>query len=176
MRNLFILLVALMSLSTQGQNTKRKMSESPTISRVDRKVPVINFDKLETIIKKNDDKLYVVNFWATWCKPCVMELPEFMEVNKLHQNNPNFKMILVSMDIAKEVDSAVQPFILKHKIEADVYLLDDNKRMNQWIPAVDSKWSGAIPATVFYRNSVKLDFRESRLTKDELEQLIHKYL
>ena len=165
-----------MSLSLQSQNTKRKMSESSTISHIDRKVPVINFDKLESIIQQKDNRLYVVNFWATWCKPCVMELPEFMEVNKAYRNNPNFKMILVSMDLSKEVDSAVRPFILKHKIEADVYLLDDNKRMNQWIPAVDAKWSGAIPATVLYRNGVKLEFRESKLTKSELEKLIHKYL
>ena|ERR1035437_5602219 len=176
MRNILIILITMLSLSMQGQNKKSKMSETLSDTKKDQKVTVVNFEKLESIIKRNDNKLYVVNFWATWCKPCVMELPEFMEVNKAYQNNPNFKMILVSLDIAKEVHSAVEPFIAKHKIETDVYLLDDNKRMNQWIPAVDSHWTGAIPATVLYRNGVKLDFRESKLTKNELEQLIHKHL
>lgn len=163
----------MISLHTQGQESKNKMTKSPSAPY---KVTVVNFDKLESVIKKNDNKLYVVNFWATWCRPCVMELPEFMEVNNTYRNNPKFKMILVSLDVAKEAETAVHPFLVKHKIDAEAYLLDDNKRMNQWIPAVDAKWSGAIPATVFYKNGVKLDFRESKLQKNELVQLISKYL
>jgi len=166
----------MISLFMQGQNTKNKMSATKAITKKEQQVTIVNFEKLETILQKNDNKLYVVNFWATWCKPCVMELPEFMEVNKANQNNPNFKMILVSLDLVKEVDSAVKPFMAKHNIEVDVYLLDDNKRMNQWIPAVDTRWSGSIPATVFYKNGVKLDFKESILKKNELVQLISKYL
>ena len=85
-------------------------------------------------------------------------------------------MILVSLDLAKEAESIVQPFLVKNKMEVDVYLLDDNKRMNQWIPAIDSKWSGAIPATVFYRNGKKLEFKESKMEKKELEKIIQKHL
>jgi thiol-disulfide isomerase/thioredoxin len=145
-------------------------------SNEEHKVTVVNFTKLETIINKKDNKLYVVNFWATWCRPCVMELPYFMEVNKTYQNNPKFKMILVSLDLAKEAVTIVQPYLVKNKIDVEVYLLDDNKRMNQWIPAIDSKWSGAIPATVFYRNGIKLDFKESKMEKSELIEIINKNL
>lgn len=168
--------MAIMSLNSSGKNMNRKMSEPVSITNVNHKVIVVNFDKLESVIKKHDNKLYVVNFWATWCRPCVMELPEFMEVNKIYRNNPDFKMILVSLDIAIEADSNVQQFIVKNKIDTDVYLLDDNKRMNQWIPAVDKNWGGSIPATVFYRNGVKLDFKESKMQKSELVKIISKYL
>ena len=168
--------MALLSFTSNGQNTKKKMSGAVSITHVENKVTVVNFDKLESIIKKKDNKLYVVNFWATWCRPCVMELPEFMEVNKIYRDKPNFKMILVSLDIAKEVELVVQPFLSKNKIDTDVYLLDDNKRMNQWIPAVDKNWGGSIPATVFYRNGEKLDFKESKMQKSELVKLISKYL
>jgi thiol-disulfide isomerase/thioredoxin len=168
--------MALLSFNSNGQNTRKKMSGALSISHVDHKVTVVNFDKLESIIKKKDNKLYVVNFWATWCRPCVMELPEFMAVNKIYRDKPDFKMILVSLDIASQVELVVQPFIAKNKIDADVYLLDDNKRMNQWIPAVDKNWSGSIPATVFYRNGIKLDFKESKMQKSELVKLISKYL
>ena len=170
------MLLAMISLSSQGQNTKKIMSVSQTVRNVDHKVIVVNFAKLEAILHKNDNKLYVVNFWATWCRPCVMELPDFMEVNKLYHQHPDFKMILVSLDLAKEAESSVQPFLVKNKMDVDVYLLDDNKRMNQWIPAIDSKWSGAIPATVFYRNGVKLEFKESKMEKSELIKIIGKYL
>ena len=176
MRILIILLLAMISFNSQGQNPKKNMSGLRTVSNVDHKVTIINFTKLEDILSKKDNKLYVVNFWATWCRPCVMELPDFMEVNKLYHQNPGFKMILVSLDLAKEAGTIVQPFLVKNKIDVDVYLLDDNKHMNQWIPAIDSKWTGAIPATVFYRNGVKLDFKESKMEKSELIKIISKYL
>ena len=176
MKILIIILMALMSFNIQAQNTKKKMDGSVTISHVDHKVTVINFDKFESLVKKKDNKLYVINFWATWCRPCVMELPEFMEVNRMYHDNPKFKMILVSMDIAVEADSNVHQFLVKNKIDADVYLLDDNKHMNQWIPAIDKSWGGSIPATVFYRNGVKLEFKESKMQKSELIKIISKYL
>jgi thiol-disulfide isomerase/thioredoxin len=166
----------MISFNSQGQNTKKNMPGLLSGSNEDHKVTVVNFTKLETIINKKDNKLYVVNFWATWCRPCVMELPDFMEVNKTYHNNPKFKMILVSLDLAKEAETNVRPFLVKNKMNVEVYLLDDNKRMNQWIPAIDSKWSGAIPATVFYRNGIKLDFKESKMEKSELIKIISKYL
>ncbi len=139
-------------------------------------VMIVNFDQLKTIINKNDNKLYVINFWATWCKPCVEELPGFMEANKQFKQQSNFKMILVSMDRASELETKVKPFITKNNIETEVYLLDDNKRMNEWIPAIDKDWSGAIPATVFYRNGKKLDFKENKLSKNELIKTINQHL
>ena len=176
MKNLIIIFMSIMILNSQGQNKIKKMSETVTVSNLNHTVKIIKFEDLELLIKKNDNKLYVINFWATWCKPCVIEMPEFMEVNKMYSKNHAFKMILVSLDIAKEVDSNVRPFIVKNKIDAEVYLLDDNKRMNEWIPAIDNKWSGSIPATVFYRNGKKLEFRESKMTKNELVQIISKNL
>lgn len=176
MKNLIITSMAIISLGSQAQNTQKKMQESLTVSNIEHKVKIIKFEDLESIIKKKDNKLYVVNFWATWCKPCVLELPEFMEVNKTYHSDPHFKMILMSLDIAKEVESSVQLFLVKNKINTDVYLLDDNKRMNEWIPKVDSRWSGSIPATAFYKNGMKLEFREGIMQKRELEQMISKYL
>jgi thiol-disulfide isomerase/thioredoxin len=133
---------------------------------------VVNYDELKSVIQKEDDVLYVVNFWATWCKPCIEELPDFMEVNEEFKDHPNFKLILVSMDSKKQLDTKVKKFIEKNKITADVYLLDDNKRMNEWIPATDANWSGAIPATVMYKNGEKVFFKELKMTKYELEDLI----
>ena len=99
-----------------------------------------------------------------------------MEVNKTYRDNTHFKMILVSLDMASEMDTRVKPFLLKNTIDTDVYLLDDNKRMNEWIPAIDKKWSGAIPATVLYRNGQKLEFKEGELSKEELVKMINNYL
>lgn len=166
----------MISLSNFGQNTGNKMSKLVISSIQNHTVKIVKYSDLETTIKKNDNKLYVINFWATWCRPCVEELPGFMEVNKMYRNNPGFKMILVSLDMAKEAETKVRPFILKNKIDAEVYLLDDNKRMNEWIPAINKNWSGAIPATVFYKNGKQLEFIENKMHKNELVQIISKHL
>ena len=162
-------IIALLAIITIDGFAQQKVSSGY-------QVKIVRFEDLEKVLNKNDDKLYVVNFWATWCRPCVLELPEFMDVNKANRNNQHFKMILISLDMAKDAKTLVRPFLIKNKIDADVYLLDDNKRMNEWIPAIDKSWSGAIPATVFYKNGKKLEFIESQLNKKELEQIINKYL
>jgi thiol-disulfide isomerase/thioredoxin len=168
--------MTLLTLNSSAQNTESEKPVSGGASKPDYSVKIVRFADLEAVMKKNDDKLYVVNFWATWCRPCVLELPEFMEVNDTYRNHPRFKMILVSLDVAKEAETTVRAFLEKRKMDVDVYLLDDNKRMNEWIPAIDKNWSGAIPATVFYRNGEKVEFIENQIQKSELEQIINKYL
>lgn len=133
----------------------------------------VNYEELQSVLQKEDGKLYVVNFWATWCKPCIEELPHFMEVNEKFKDNPNYKMILVSLDSAKQLNTKVKKFIENNNLKVDVYLLDDNKKMNEWIPATDPSWSGAIPATIFYKNKKKVHFQEMQMTKYELEDIIN---
>ena len=176
MRNIFILAIAITIFNSFAQTVEQKKTGSTTGSSQHDALKIVNFDQLQSILQKKDNKLYVVNFWATWCKPCVDELPGFMEVNKTYRGNPRFKMILVSLDPATEIDTKVRPFLLKNKIEADVCILDDNKRMNEWIPSIDKKWSGSIPATAIYKNGIKLEFKENMMEKKELVQLINKHL
>ena len=137
---------------------------------------VIKYEALEKITDKQDDVLYVVNFWATWCGPCVREIPDFMEVNNKLSSRKDFRMILVSVDDKDNLKSEVLPFLKDNQITADVYLLDDTKRMNYWMPKVDKSWSGSIPATVFYKNGEKLKFVEKQLHKAELITIIDQYL
>ncbi len=137
---------------------------------------VIDYSKYQEIVEQNKDKLLVVNFWATWCKPCVEELPHFMEVNQQFAKNSDYKMILISLDKSDLLSTAVSATIQKLKLKTDLYILSDNKRMNEWIPAIDNTWSGAIPATVFYKNGKQTAFVEGQLTKKELTETIKKHL
>lgn len=137
---------------------------------------VIKYETLQEITEKRDNVLYVVNFWATWCGPCVREIPDFMEVNNKHSSRKDFRMILVSVDDKDNLKAEVLPFLKNHKITADVYLLDDTKRMNYWMPKVDKSWTGSIPATAFYKNGEKLKFVEKQLHKAELMDIINQYL
>ena len=138
-------------------------------------VSVVKYEELFSKVQQPTSQLIVVNFWATWCGPCVEEMPLFVETFEKYKDNPNFKMVLVSLDRAKQIDK-VKQFINDYKINAEVVLLDDNKRMNEWIPKIDASWSGNIPVTAFYQNGKVVHFVGAEVDKNELETLIKTYL
>lgn len=120
-------------------------------------IPFLRYEELEKRIADENAELLIVNFWATTCAPCVKELPHFMEVNRKYEGDLNFKMLLVSLDRTKDIER-VKKFIREKSLTAEVVLLDDNKRMNTWIPRFNSDWGGEIPATVFYKKGKKFFF------------------
>lgn len=115
----------------------------------------------------NPDTTYILNFWATWCKPCVQELPSFDSLEATIKKTPA-KIILVCLDFKEELDKKVAPFLIKHKIKIECVLLDEVNG-NDFINKVDSKWTGAIPATLFKKNSYK-NLVEKKMHLSELEK------
>ena len=127
------------------------------------------FDELNTYIKENNSKPLVVNFWATWCAPCVKELPYF---EKLNQENTNVKVILVSLDFEKQVESKLIPFLKKKKIAStSIYLAD--KEYNSWLPKIDKNWSGSIPATVIFNQDKKIFIEQDFSNYEELNTFVN---
>lgn len=138
---------------------------------------LITPEELQNLVHQNDDVLYVVNYWATWCSPCVREIPGFMNVHKQYQNDSNFKMILVSLDAKRLLDTKVKRFVERHNIDTDVYVLDDTGSSTiEVLKAIDSNWYGEIPATLFYKNGEKLKFHKGSMTQYELEDLVDDFL
>lgn len=138
-------------------------------------IPMIKYEQLENKIKEEKDVLLVLNFWSTTCAPCVKELPDFMEINQKFKSNPKYKMLLVSLDRAKDKERVIE-FIKKKNLTAEVVLLDDIKRMNTWIPRFEKKWDGNIPVTIFYKNGEKVHFNDGEMSKEDLEITIVKNL
>lgn len=136
-------------------------------------VPVYNFGQLEPLLNKRNDTTFVINFWATWCKPCVKEMPDLLKADQKFKNE-KFKLILVSLDFDIHLESKVLPFINKYDIESEVILLNDNKQ-HLWIDKVNKDWSGAIPITIVFNEDFYF-FREGEITFDELNELITKNL
>ncbi|MBE7174648.1 MAG: redoxin domain-containing protein, partial [Williamsia sp.] len=93
-------------------------------------VPVIKFDQLEQLVSRSTDTLYVVNFWATWCAPCVKELPQFEALNRARADR-KIKVMLVSMDARKTLATKAIPFIRTRKVKSQVVLLDETD-LNTW--------------------------------------------
>jgi thiol-disulfide isomerase/thioredoxin len=113
-----------------------------------------------------------VNFWATWCAPCVKELPYFQALDTSYSKD-ELKLTLVSLDFPEKLESKLIPFVEKHKIKDKVVLLDAPNE-NEWIPKIDANWSGAIPATIIF-NKEKRAFYEQSFTKEQLFEEVEKF-
>lgn len=99
----------------------------------------------EKRIQNGKDTTYIVNFWATWCRPCVAELPYF-EALKAELKEEKICIVLMSVDFPKEKESRLIPFVQKKNLQNEIGLLLD-KDENVWINQVAKEWSGALPGT-----------------------------
>lgn len=131
------------------------------------------FDSFEHILNQESDTTYLINFWATWCGPCVKELPYIEGLVDLY-NDKKYKSILVSLDFEKQIESKLIPFLNKNEIKSDVVVLLDGKS-SKWIDRVDPSWSGAIPITIIYNKNKREFFEEQFHSTEELIEIIDPY-
>lgn len=170
----YALLSLLLFLMACRTDSKKDIAQEVEVDNTyEVKLSIVDYYGLEEVINREDDKIYVVNFWATWCAPCVKELPYFEKLDKEYENK-NVEVVLVSLDFPKKYDSKLKPFIKKHQLRSELYALNDMDS-NYWIPEVEESWSGAIPATLIY-NKEKRQFYEQAFHYDELETEIQKFL
>lgn len=109
---------------------------------------------IENIKSENSGKVLVFNFWASWCKPCVEEFPDFL---KLHDNfmNKDFKLIFISLDFKEDIESKLNPFLKNNNVDFTTYLLDagnPEEIMNYF----SKRWDGGIPSTFIFDKSGKM--------------------
>ena len=150
-------------------------SQWPQPSKYIEGIPIFDkFSDIEPIFRMDNDTTYLINFWATWCKPCIEELPYFEKFNEKHKND-KVKVILCSLDFPKQIESKLIPFVNKHRLQSDVLVLLDGK-FNNWIDKVSDEWSGSLPATYIYQKDKKQFFEKSFKNVEELEQVIQPFL
>ena len=113
----------------------------------------------------------IINFWATWCMPCIEEIPYFQQEVALHAKD-SLKLLLVSLDMDAQYPAGLKAFIKKRKFTAPVLWLDETNA-DYFCPKVDPKWSGAIPASLFINpGSGYRKFFEEQLSREELKKEI----
>lgn len=171
-KNIFYFLCVVFSAACS--DTPKFTSQAKEVVKVKGlEIPIYDFESFKPMLEIRDGKTRVINFWATWCKPCVAELPYFELVNSRYSDD-QVEVILVSLDLPMHAESKLIPFIKRQALKSKVVLLDDPDA-NSWIPKVNSNWSGAIPATIIYKDNT-VNFYERSFTYNELEKEIKKIL
>lgn len=154
MKNFIILVVSVLTtVVCSGQNIKS-----------------VKVTDLEKIIAESKTPM-MINFWATWCKPCLEEMPYFQEEAAKHASD-SLQLILVSVDFQEEFPSGIKATAEKRKIILPILWLDETNA-DYFCPKIDPKWSGSVPATLFINNKTGYrKFFEEELSKDKLKKEI----
>lgn len=131
-------------------------------------IQIVDSKWYQNLKNKNNDTTYIINFWATWCIPCVNELPVFEQLHQMYHKE-KMSIVLVSLDFVNKIKENVIPFLQKKKILLPVVLL--NEKGGEWINNIDSNWSGAIPLTIIWNHEKKeYIMLEKEINFDELEK------
>jgi thiol-disulfide isomerase/thioredoxin len=145
-----------------------------TAYSVNAQVKLLTLSELEQRVANGKDTTYVVNFWATWCGPCVEELPYFEKLNSEYAKKP-FKVILMSLDFKSKLKTDVIPFVAKHKIKSEVYVVNEADQQ-KFIDRVDKNWSGALPATLILNTAKQVrSFYEQAFSYEQLIKTVEKF-
>ncbi|MBD0400689.1 TlpA disulfide reductase family protein [Flammeovirga sp. EKP202] len=127
------------------------------------------FDGLSPLFSHKDDTLRVINFWATWCKPCVKELPYFQQLDeKFKKNGEKAKVILISLDMNEK---NLSNYIKKKNLTTSTFWLDDPDA-NAWLGRVNENWDGAIPVTLTIDKNKTVFHNTDFHDYEELEKFI----
>lgn len=133
-------------------------------------VKLLNLENFDKRLASGKDTTFVVNFWATWCAPCVEELPHFERLQAENSSSP-LKVILVSVDPKSKLSKVVDPFVKTHRLKSEVYIFEEPDQQ-KFIDHVDKNWSGAVPATLIINTaSSRRDFHEREFSFEELKTL-----
>jgi thiol-disulfide isomerase/thioredoxin len=137
-------------------------------------IPVWKLADLKSAIHQSKEPT-IINFWATFCKPCIAELPHFQALANQYKAK-GVKLIMVSLDLKEAYPQKILSFAQKLKLSSPVVYLDESNA-DLFCPAVDSSWSGAIPASLFINNTTGYrQFYEEELSREKLEAEINRLL
>lgn len=175
MRELILLIIVVLSFVACKDSVQPSIDRSPSkiVTKDGLPVGVYSFEQFKPFMNAANDTVYVVNFWATWCGPCVKELPYFEQLQENYKEK-NVRVILVSLDFLDKIESKLIPFMQKEKLKSEVLVLDQ-KGMNDWITKIDSSWEGSLPATLIYKGGQRV-FHAKSYDYEELEAELKPFL
>ncbi len=133
-------------------------------------IPAMSMDEVISSTSAKDTT-YIINFWATWCAPCVQELPEFNSLYKHYEGKP-VRVVLVSLDFKEDYPMKLGTFLQRKRILPQVIWLSDTNP-NEFVPKVDKSWEGSIPATmIVHPGTGERKFIEGQVTAKQVIKIV----
>jgi thiol-disulfide isomerase/thioredoxin len=134
----------------------------------------VKIGEVEEYIKKSDHPV-LVSFWATWCAPCVEEIPWLQEAVEKYKND-SVELVLVSLDFASYFPKKIIDFIKEKKFKATFLWLDETNA-DIFCPRIDPKWDGTIPVTLLVNNKTGYrKFVNRQMTDRQVEPEVKKLI
>jgi thiol-disulfide isomerase/thioredoxin len=159
---LFLSLVAYATVIGCSRSSRTTAGDAVSLRAID-------LEQYEALVHSSSRKLLVVNFWASWCPPCLTELPYFVNARTKYLDR-DVNVLFVSVDSDSELPS-VKEILKKEGVDWTSYHRSGDA--NSFISSVHREWSGALPATVVYGPGGELrDFWEGAVQEAELEKKI----
>jgi len=111
-------------------------------------IPLNNLDDVVKLKESKKGKVLLVNFWATWCIPCVKEFPDLVRLYNEYKDR-DFELVLISVDVPEDAERKVKPFLAKNGVEFISYY-NNLQNVEELLDYIDKEWEGAIPASYIY--------------------------
>lgn len=132
-------------------------------------IPKLKMDDVVKLFENKSDATYVINFWATFCKPCVAEIPHFIKIADKYKAQ-KVKLLLVSVDLPSFYPKRIAAFATAYKFATNLAWLDETDA-DHFCPMIDKNWSGAIPATIMVNAKTGYKkFFEGEIKGEEFEK------
>jgi len=123
----------------QAQESIEKWNQEPV------EINELDEEGLAELVKNDTDDLLLVNVWATWCGPCIVEMPDFVEINRMYRNR-NFRLAMISVDDPEQQKAALN--VLKQRHMAAANYISTISSMDRFADLLDAKWAGPVPYTI----------------------------
>lgn len=131
-------------------------------------IPKWKIGDVDKYIASKPGEVVIINFWATFCKPCVAEIPYFIELSNQYKDK-KVSLLLISLDLPSQYPVKIRKFADKHAFKAPIAWLDETNA-DYFCPRIDSSWSGSIPATlILHTGTGYRKFFEEEMKKEKLE-------
>jgi peroxiredoxin len=131
---------------------------------------LIDEPALKALLQNNTDKVRLLNVWATWCGPCVVEMPEFVTINRMYRNR-EFEFITISADTPDKKDKALG--VLKRMQASNKNFIFNSEDKYKLIETIDPQWQGALPYTMLIEPGGKVIYRtQGTINPQEMKRMI----
>jgi thiol-disulfide isomerase/thioredoxin len=132
----------------------------------------VELKELQDRISQERGRVVVINYWATWCEPCREEFPEFVAFDRAWRER-GVTFWAVSLDVASVRDTEVKKFLAEQRVPFPVFIRRDTQDPNDFINAIDERWTGELPATFVYdREGRRARSLFGKQTRESLEEAV----